>query len=148
MGNPPALFTSAERFRGYWAAHEEAGITPREKWISRDAYDIPSAEAAARRILDRPDAPTALFCANNRNTLGAYRAVCGLRSGTALAGFDDFEMADLPDVPVTIVAYDADEVGRRPAHLLLDRIAKGLSTLQEPCRRTVVPTEVVHHPGT
>ncbi|MCX4775256.1 LacI family DNA-binding transcriptional regulator [Streptomyces sp. NBC_01285] len=148
VGNPPVLFTGAERFRGYWAAHEEAGIVPREKWVSRGAHDIPSAEAAARRLLDRPDAPTALFCTNNRMTLGAYRAVRGLGSGTSLAGFDDFDLADLLDVPVTIVAYDADEVGRRAARLLLDRIAKGSSAPQEPCRRTVVPTTVVRHTGT
>ncbi|MGW6477781.1 substrate-binding domain-containing protein [Streptomyces sp. NPDC055059] len=122
VGNPPALFTGTERYRGYWAAHEEAGLTPREEWISRGAYDIPGAEAAAHRLLDRTDAPTALFSTNNRITLGAYRAVRGLRSGTALAAFDDFEMADLLDVPVTVVAYDADEVGRRAARLLLDRI--------------------------
>ncbi|MFE6957205.1 LacI family DNA-binding transcriptional regulator [Streptomyces sp. NPDC057696] len=147
VGNPPALFTGAERFRGYWAAHEEAGLTPREEWISRGSYDIPGAEAAARQLLDRTDAPTALFCTNNRITLGAYRAVRGLRSGTALAAFDDFEMADLLDVPVTVVAYDADEVGRRAARLLLDRIDENPAAPPQAPRRTVVPTHIVHHTG-
>ncbi|MFB7712466.1 substrate-binding domain-containing protein [Streptomyces sp. NPDC056105] len=71
----------------------------------------------------------------------------GLRSGTALAAFDVFEMADLLDVPVTVVAYDADEVGRRAARLLLDRIAENPATPQQPPRRTVVPTHIVHHTG-
>ncbi|MEU7639776.1 LacI family DNA-binding transcriptional regulator [Streptomyces sp. NPDC039016] len=145
LGNPPALFTGAERFRGYWAAHEEAGLTPREEWVRRGPYDIPTAEAAALELLDREDAPTALFCTNNRITLGAYRAVLRLDTDTALAGFDDFEMADMLKVPVTVVSYDADEVGRRAARLLLDRIEQAPDKPPGPARRTVVPTSVVRY---
>ncbi|RVU23761.1 LacI family transcriptional regulator [Streptomyces antnestii] len=145
LGNPPGLFTAAERFRGYWAAHEEAGLTPREEWVRRGPHDISTAEAAAMELLDREDAPTALFCTNNRITLGAYRAVRRLGTSTALAGFDDFEMADMLQVPVTVVSYDADEVGRQAARLLLDRIEQGPDALAGPARRTVVPTAVVRY---
>ncbi|MFE7243334.1 LacI family DNA-binding transcriptional regulator [Streptomyces sp. NPDC057580] len=143
LGNPPALFTGAERFRGYWAAHEEHGLTPRETWIRRGPQEIPTAEAAALEILGSDDPPTALFCTNNRITLGAYRAVRRLGAATALAGFDDFEMADLLGVPVTVVSYDAEEVGRRAARMLLDRIEQAPNTPQSPPRRTVVPISVV-----
>ncbi|TGB07310.1 LacI family DNA-binding transcriptional regulator [Streptomyces sp. MZ04] len=145
LGNPPALFTGAERFRGYWAAHEEAGLTPREDWVRRGPHDIATAEAAAMELLDREDAPTALFCTNNRITLGAYRAVRRLGADIALAGFDDFEMADMLGVPVTVVSYDADEVGRRAARLLLDRIEQGADASKGQARRTVVPTTVVRY---
>ncbi|MFF2809090.1 LacI family DNA-binding transcriptional regulator [Streptomyces sp. NPDC058000] len=145
LGNPPTLFTGAERFRGYWAAHEEAGIAPRDELVRRGPHDIPTAEAAALELLDREDPPTALFCTNNRITLGAYRAVRRLGTGTTLAGFDDFEMADMLDVPVTVVSYDADEVGRRAAQLLLDRLGEGPDTPAGPARRTVVPTSVVRY---
>ncbi|MBL1120662.1 LacI family DNA-binding transcriptional regulator [Streptomyces sp. 110] len=145
LGNPPALFTGAERFRGYWAAHEEHDLTPREEWIRRGPQDIRAAEAAALEILSGDDPPTALFCTNNRITLGAYRAVRHLGTDTALAGFDDFEMADLLDVPVTVVSYDAEEVGRQAARLLLDRIEQPPGTPQGPPRRTVVPISVVRY---
>ncbi|MGW6355126.1 substrate-binding domain-containing protein [Streptomyces sp. NPDC055092] len=56
-------------------------------------------------------------------------------------------MADLLDVPVTVVACDADEVGRRAARLLLERIDENAATPQQPPRRTVVPTHIVHHTG-
>ncbi|MFD4603251.1 LacI family DNA-binding transcriptional regulator [Streptomyces sp. NPDC058464] len=145
LGNPPALFTGAERFRGYWAAHEESGLTPREEWIRRGPHDIPTAETAALAVLDRDDPPTALFCTNNRITLGAYRAVRRLGTDTALAGFDDFEMADMLGVPVTVVSYDAEEVGRQAARLLLDRIERAPDAPSGPPRRTVVPTSVVRY---
>ncbi|MGV9847508.1 LacI family DNA-binding transcriptional regulator [Streptomyces sp. NPDC003442] len=145
LGNPPALFTGAERFRGYWAAHEEQDLTPREEWIRRGPQDVRAAEAAALEILSGDDPPTALFCTNNRITLGAYRAVRHLGTDTALAGFDDFEMADLLDVPVTVVSYDAEEVGRQAARLLLDRIEQPPGTPQGPPHRTVVPISVVRY---
>jgi len=145
LGNPPTRYTGAERFRGYWAAHEEAGLTPREDWIRRGPDDIPTAVAAARELLDRADPPTALFCTNNRLTLGAYREIRRLGADTVLAGFDDFELADLLDRPITVVSYDAHEVGRRAATLLLDRLGPGAG---QPPRRTIVPTTVVRrgHP--
>jgi LacI family transcriptional regulator len=142
LGNPPALYTGAERFRGYWAAYEEAGLVPREQWIRRGPDDVPAAAEAAREVLGSPTPPTALFCTNNRITLGAYREIRRLGAATALAGFDDFELADLLDRPITVVSYDAHEVGRRAARMLLDRIERGT---EEPARRTVVPTTVVRH---
>ncbi|WP_051792537.1 LacI family DNA-binding transcriptional regulator [Amycolatopsis jejuensis] len=145
LGNPPTLFTGAERFRGYWAAHEEAGLVPRDEWIRRGPDDIPTAAAATRELLDRPAPPTALFCTNNRMTLGAYREIRRLGTATELAGFDDFEMADLLDRPITVVSYDAGEVGRRAAELLLDRLDRDHSADPGPARRTMVPTSLVHY---
>ncbi|WP_432105351.1 LacI family DNA-binding transcriptional regulator [Streptomyces sp. bgisy091] len=145
LGNPPTAYTGAERFRGYWAAHEEADLTPRETWTRRGPNDIAGAEAAALELLTGDVTPTALFCTNNRLTIGAYRAVRRLGVRTALAGFDDFELADLLDVPVTVVSYDADEIGRRAARLLMDRIAEDSGAPPGPPRRTVVPTTVVRY---
>lgn len=142
LGNPPTLFTGAERFRGWWSALEEAGVQPREEWVRRGPYDPVTAETAARELLDRADAPTALFCANNRLTLGACRAVRGLGTAAALAGFDDVESADLLGVPLALASYDPDEIGRQAAQLLMDRLEAGSGETRTtgPPRRTVIPT--------
>ncbi|MER5442126.1 LacI family DNA-binding transcriptional regulator [Streptomyces sp. NPDC002790] len=141
LGNPPTLFTGAERFRGWWSALEEAGLQPREEWVRRGPYDVVTAEAAARDLLDRAGAPSALFCANNRLTLGACRAVRGLGTAAAIAGFDDVESADLLSVPLTLASYDPAEIGRRAAQLLMDRLEAGSGTQPTgPPRRTVIPT--------
>jgi LacI family transcriptional regulator len=69
---------------------------------------------------DRP--PTAVFAAQNDITVGVLRALQHLPSGptTGLVGFDDFPLADM--LGVTVVAQDVDEIGRRAASLLVDRI--------------------------
>jgi len=70
----------------------------------------------------------------------------------ALAGFDDVEVADLLQLPLSVVAYDAAEVGRAAARLLLDEAGTrppGPATeRQEPGSRprVIIPTRIVEHP--
>ncbi|WP_222853793.1 LacI family DNA-binding transcriptional regulator [Fodinicola acaciae] len=145
LGNPPAVYTGAERFRGFCVALEESGVGLDDRLVRRGQRETAEAEAAAAELLALDDPPTAFFCANNRNTLGALRAI-HLRTGAfdggpAVAGFDDFELADL--LPVTVVGYDADEIGRRAAELLMDRLGRADADHDMPPRRVVIPTEII-----
>ncbi|MZD56968.1 substrate-binding domain-containing protein [Streptomyces sp. SID5606] len=144
LGNPPALYTGAERLRGFWAAHEEVGIEPDGTLIRQGLTDSATAERAALDLLGQPDPPTALFCTNNRISQGAIRAL--YKAGTTLpvAGFDNFDLSDVLGLPLTLVSYDADEVGRQAARLLVDRLEHRDG---EPpaSRRVTVPTHVIRH---
>ncbi|MFD3525805.1 LacI family DNA-binding transcriptional regulator [Streptomyces sp. NPDC058653] len=142
LGPLPGLWTSAERFRGFGAALAEAGLEPDERYVRFGLRDVRAAEHAAREILSLPDPPTALFTANNRNTIGAVRAVTDAHPAAALAGFDDFEFADMLGVPLTLAAYDPAEIGVQATQLLIDRIAQ---TDDGTPRRIVVPTTLTHH---
>jgi LacI family transcriptional regulator len=123
LGLGRSLWTGAERLRGHCAALEEAGLPVEDALLRSVAPDAGAAEAAALALLTVDDPPTALFAANNRNTVGAYRAIAETGSPTALAGFDDVPLADLFGAPISVVTYDTGEVGRRAAELLLERIA-------------------------
>lgn len=122
LGLGRSLWTGTERLRGYCAALEEAGVAVDDALLRSVAPTGEAAEEATRSLLAGTDPPTAVFAANNRNTVGAYRAIARAGAGTALAGFDDVPLADLFAAPLTVVAYDVGEVGRRAAQLLLDRI--------------------------
>jgi len=143
LGLPPSAWTGAERFRGFQAAMTEAGLPIDDRYVRYQQRDISEAEKAARALLALPDPPTALFAANNRNTIGAFRAVNSMGTGTALAGFDDFELADMLGLPLTVVAYDPVEVGHLAARLLLDRLSGGEPGT--PPRRLTVPTSVIEY---
>lgn len=142
LGLPPSAWTGAERFRGFQAAMAEAGLPIDDRYVHYQQRDIPEAEKAARALLALPDPPTALFAANNRNTIGAFRAVNSVAASTALAGFDDFELADMLGLPLTVVAYDPAEVGQLAARLLLDRFGGDANS---PPRRQTVPTSVIEY---
>lgn len=135
---PPAQWTSAERLRGFHEAMDAAGLDVDERWVCCTQRDVASAEAVATQVLSMPQAPTALFCANSRNTIGAYRARRTLARHVSLAGFDDFELADIIEGPLAIVSYDTEELGRRAARMLIDRM--GQSGQAAPPRRVVLPT--------
>lgn len=144
LGLPPSVWTSSERFRGFCVALEEAGVALDERYVRLRQRTIPAAEEAARQLLELAEPPTALFCANSRNTLGAYRAVSRLAPETALAGFDDFELADVLSVPLVVVAYDPRELGAKAAELLVRRLP-GSTADPAPVSRVVVPTNVVNY---
>ncbi|MEW1773636.1 LacI family DNA-binding transcriptional regulator [Streptomyces sp. NPDC086777] len=153
LGNPPALYTGAERLRGFWAAHEEAAVEPDGALVRQGLVDAAAAERATRELLDLPDGPTALFCTNNRITQGAIRALYKAGTDLPLAGFDDFDLSDVLGLPLTLVSYDADDIGRQAAQLLIDRLSHQ-DTEPPASRRVTVPTRLMRygphpdaHPG-
>jgi LacI family transcriptional regulator len=136
VGESRQLYTAARRLDGYGAALAAAGIAYTEDLVAMSAGDP---EGATRALLALPPdrRPTALFCANNRTTVGALRAIRGER--VALVGFDDFELAELLPVPVTVVRFDAAALGTCAARLAYARI-DGNGALPS---REIVPCELV-----
>ncbi len=90
------------------------GSPVREELVRTGTHDAEHAEAAVRELLALPAdrRPTALFAGNNRNTVGALRALRGAEHELALVGFDDFELADL--LAVTVVRHDSQRLGAPP----------------------------------
>jgi LacI family transcriptional regulator len=139
IGDEEQIFTTGERLRGYRDAMAAAGVPVDPALIRLGAHDADAAEAATRDVLTLGEPPTAIFTANNRITVGAIRVLWrnGLR--TALVGFDDLELAESLAVRTTVVAYDAAELGRQAAELLLLRLAGD----DRPPRRIVLPTTLI-----
>jgi LacI family transcriptional regulator len=139
VGDLPDIFTAAERREGYAEAMKAAGIGVDELLVKLGPHDVAAAETATRELLALPDPPTAIFAANNRNTIGALRAIHGTGGRTALVGFDDFELADLLSTPVTVVAHSPADMGRQAAELLCRRLAGD----KAPPRRVRLPVQLV-----
>lgn len=153
LGSPPAVHTGTERLRGFHAALAAAGLAADARHIRQGQTEPDQATRAAAELLALPEPPTALFCSNNRNTIGAFRAIRASGAGVALAGFDDFELADALGLALTLVAYDSDELGRAAGRLLVDRLHDhGTGAAEErseprPPRQIVVPTSLVEYGG-
>jgi LacI family transcriptional regulator len=117
------IYTAAERYRGYLAALESAGIEPDERLIRRDIHSAQSAEQATRDLLASRPAPTAIFTAQNLLTIGARMALrsMGAERSIAHVGFDDIPLADLVDPGITVIAQDPPALGTLAAQMLLHR---------------------------
>jgi LacI family transcriptional regulator len=95
--------------------------------------------ATLRRILTGRAPATALLTGNNRITVHVLRAIAGSRKRPALVGFDDFELADLLNPPVTVVALNPGTLGKSAAELLFAR----LDGDSAPPRRIVLPVQLM-----
>ncbi|MGH3433480.1 MAG: LacI family DNA-binding transcriptional regulator, partial [Thermocrispum sp.] len=118
VGDAPEIFTATARLAGYRAGLDAAGLPHDDALVSLEPPTAGAVRAALARLLGGADPATALFCGNNRVTVAVLRELAGRRSRPALVGFDDFELADLLDPGVTVVAQDPAELGRTAAELL------------------------------
>ena len=131
------LYTMRERITGYRDALQAAGIEPDPALLLTGSSDVAAAQAAVARLLALPDRPTAIFTANNRNTVGALHALGDVPDPPALAGFDDFELADL--LGTTVVRADPWKLGEQAAALAFAR----LDGDERPPITVTIPTELV-----
>jgi len=124
IGASARLYTVAQRVAGYGAALADAGVRVRPELVQLERDSMSAAYAAASDLLGQPEPPTALFTLNSVCTIGAVRALraAGLQRRVALVGFDDFELADLLEPPVTIIGHDVVAMGRLAAEQLFARI--------------------------
>ncbi|MGY2896219.1 LacI family DNA-binding transcriptional regulator [Deinococcus sp. UYEF24] len=120
------VYTGSERMQGYFSALEQAGLTPDLSLVRRGFHGGQQAERATHDLLHQDQPPTAIFATNNRIAVGVLSGMKGAGKWLPLACFDDFELADMLPIPVTVVTYDAAEMGRSAAELLFARL-KGFS---------------------
>ena len=142
MGLTRDLFTINARFLGYRRAVQDAGLQE----IS--FFGCASREETLRWLTEKlnvADSPTAIFTSNTLSTRYVLSSLVSLGvkipTDVAIAGFDDFELAELTSPSLTVVRQPAQEMGRVAANLLIDRISRG--ELPETGTRIVLPIEIV-----
>jgi LacI family transcriptional regulator len=141
LGADLAISTAVERLHGYEDGVAAHGLEGDGVLVRTGLRSVADAEQSVAELLARPDPPTALLAAQNYFTIGACRALHlrGRQRDVAVIGFDDFEMAELLDPAVTVVAHDPAELGRAAAELLFRRLDGDRS----PSERIVCPIELV-----
>ena len=136
-----SIQTAARRIEGFTQALASAGLVADPSLVVPDLRTVEDAERATARLLDRPQAPTAVLALRNVLSVGAIRALRarGLQHEVALVGFDDFPLADLLDPPVTLVRQDVPLIGAHVARLVFARLDGDTS----PPQSIVVPHALI-----
>jgi LacI family transcriptional regulator len=116
------------RFAGYRRALSKAQIKPDETLVVRlgsgvDAPDAPR-QHELRRLLDRPDRPTAIFAAADYTALQVMDCADSLGLAVpeqlSIVGFDNTKLSALERVSLTTVAYPFDELARLSVEAAID----------------------------
>lgn len=78
-------------------------------------------------LLDKPPPPTAVFCANNLMTIGALQLLrergVAIPEAVSLVGFDDIDLSELLNPPLTVIDRATFTLGSSAAELLRARLA-------------------------
>lgn len=126
VNGDPGTSTARERYIGFRAAMEEAGVPIDERMVSSGTWWIEDAETRVSELVADGSEFSAIFAANNFMAIGALLALrhYGKRvpDDVALVCFDDVETASQIDPFFTVMAQPPYSMGARAMQFLLDRI--------------------------
>ncbi|MFM9107167.1 MAG: LacI family DNA-binding transcriptional regulator [Chloroflexota bacterium] len=127
IAGTPEFTSSRDRLAGYRDALAEAGIPWDDDLVAPGCNDRDSGLVAARRLLDLPDRPTAIFASNDLEAVGALTAAreraIPVPEALSVIGFDDSPAALHTAPPLATVHQPLAEMGRRAVAMLVDWIA-------------------------
>jgi LacI family transcriptional regulator len=142
LGLSDKLYTLNARHEGYSNAMREAGLDPSQHFT---CSTVEETTAVIQKELTGRRPATAFFMGNNqvmRHALHAFsRLNVRVPDDVAIAGFDDFEMADIFNPGITVVRQPSLELGRVAAELLFARLAQKDVSLSG--QKIILPVDLI-----
>ena len=133
-----------QREKGYRDALDAHGIDFDPSIVLGGEFRENDAHQAMSALLELDNPPTAVFAASDLMAIGAIRAArdAGLAvpEDVAIVGFDDIPMARHVHPALTTIAQFEEDIGRRAAEMLFQRLSTDLPLRG---RREVMPFELV-----
>ena len=115
-----------ERREAYEQMMEEHGLRLDPRLVQECDFEFAAGRAAMQRMLHCGEPPTAVFCANDIQAIGAISQCreAGLRipGGMSVIGFDDLPIARFVEPQLTTVRVPAGEMGRLAAEAVLQHL--------------------------
>jgi LacI family transcriptional regulator len=120
---PEGFRSARERREGFLGAMQAHGLPVPDEARAQGTYRFDSGLAAAGRLLDAPDRPTAIFASNDEMAAGAFHAArqrnLTVPDDLSIIGFDDSPIAAHMWPPMTTVGWPVREMGRAAALKLI-----------------------------
>jgi len=137
INGPHGWAAAKERLAGYQEVLEQYGIPFDPSLVEDGTWEVQSGYHAAKKFLDMPDRPTAIFAANDLMALGAIYAIqdAGLTvpKDIAVVGYDDREIASISNPTITTVCPPSFEMGQLAAQLIVGRLENQIE-IKDPIR--------------
>ncbi len=122
----PTHPSSSARLAGFLDALKSAGITHSPDLIEQGYFTYESGLAAAHKLLDRPDRPTAIFAQNDDMAAAAIMAARDLGlsvpDDVSIAGFDDSAIARIVWPRITTVHQPVYDMARDATDALIAKL--------------------------
>ena len=129
IAGPSSSTPGKGRSEGYFAALKALKLNKNNDYFVESDFSSLGGYQAMMSLLSLKKRPTAVFVANNLMTVGALKALkeakIKLPEQMAIIGFDDHELSDLVNPPLTVISRDAHLQGALAMATLLERIKEG-----------------------
>jgi|ERR1035441_2727091 LacI family transcriptional regulator len=126
ISGPGRLASARERRDAFVSRLEDPRLALREILIEEGNHKVDGGLEAMLRLLGRAPLPTAVIASNDLTAIGAMRAIrqWGLRvpEDISVVGFDDIQMAEFTEPPLTTVRLLRTEVARLACDALVQSI--------------------------
>ena len=127
ISGPESALASDRRRKGYERALLANGVTPNSDLVRLGGWRVEDGYRAGREFIScSGNCPDSVLCYNDSVAIGLMRALveAGVKvpQDTAVIGFDDAGVGAFLETGLTTVAQPAQEIGRRAAKLIMDRI--------------------------
>ncbi|HXP10243.1 MAG TPA: LacI family DNA-binding transcriptional regulator [Acidobacteriaceae bacterium] len=137
------VYTLGNRYDGYKKAMKAAGLTPGPQ------YECPTKDAMfslLQKLLCSADRPTAIFAAHGPAISKLMHVLAKLRIAVpddlAIMGFDDSDLFDLLQPPLSVVRQPVRQLGQTSAEMLFSLL--NADRRSKPCASaTILPVELV-----
>jgi LacI family transcriptional regulator len=129
IGGESGRSTSDERYEGFRSALAREWLAVPSEYVHRNdqTWTPEAAERATRELLALDPPPTAIVASTDWFLIGALRTLRAagkhVPEDIAVVGFDDPPFGDLIDPPLTVISFDAGEIGARGAELVLQQLS-------------------------
>lgn len=138
LGDDPEFWTARQRREAFAGVHGDLHL-PDPMRISMGPHTVATVSDVITGWTSGKDPVTAVITGNNRITVHTLRAMRRLDLPLALVGYDDFELADLVDPPVTVIHQDPTAMGQKAAQQLFVRLLGE----EAPATTVVMPTRLI-----
>ncbi len=123
LGGRSDLESARLREQGFRDAMRDAGVPVDDSLVVVGGFRPESAEAPARRLLERPDRPSAVFAANDLTAIRTMEVASGLGLGVpadlSVIGFDNVPESALSRPPLTTISQPLQEMGSAALRMLV-----------------------------
>ena len=131
-----------ERREAYESILKEHDLSLDPELIHECDFEFEAGRLAMQKMLSRREPPTAVFCANDIQAIGALTEcrVAGIRvpEEASIIGFDDLPITTFVEPQLTTVHVPAAEMGRLAAESVIGHLAENT-----PLESAILPTTLV-----
>jgi LacI family transcriptional regulator len=136
IGGPAGHGSTASRREGYRDSLHAHRLEEAPELVDSGDFSFDSGLAAAKRLLDVADPPTAIFAVNDDMAAAvisvAHRRGLSIPDALAVAGFDDTPIAVKTWPALTTIRQPISEMAERATMALIARLAEGDSAAEAP----------------